>query len=100
MRKNKTPGKGGSSGNGSNGNSLSAQRQRTIGGLQETLNGLNTIELREQYDVMMPAARVHELRWEFGFNIQRFWDYCINAQGNKHRVARYVLFPGKWVGAI
>lgn len=99
MRKNKTPGKGGSNGNGSNGNSLSAQRQRCLDGLSEISSGLNTIELREQYDVMMPAARIHELRWDFGYNIQRLWDYCTNAQGNQHRVARYVLLPGKWRGA-
>lgn len=82
-----------------NGNSLAAQRQCVIGALRESINGLTTIELREQFDVMMPAARVHELRWMFGYNIKMVWTHDTNAQGNRHSVARYVLLPGKWRGA-
>lgn len=81
---------------GANSNTLAAQRQCVIDALRESANGLTTIELREQFDVMMPAARVHELRWMFGFNIVRIWDHDTNAQGNRHSVARYVLLPGKW----
>jgi hypothetical protein len=77
-------------------NSLAAQRQCVITALRDMCEGLTTIELREKYDVMMPAARVHELRWMFGFNIARMWTHDINAQGNRHSVARYVLLPGKW----
>jgi hypothetical protein len=47
---------------GVNGNSIAAQRQCVLDGLRESSNGLTTIELREKFDVMMPAARVHELR--------------------------------------
>lgn len=79
-----------------NDNSAATQRQCVINALREEPYGLTTIELREQYDVMMPAARVHELRWIFGFNISRIWDHDTNAQGNRHSVARYVLLPGKW----
>jgi hypothetical protein len=80
----------------SHNNSLAAQRQCVIDALRSSPNGLTTIELRERFDVMMPAARVHELRWMFGCNIARIWDHDTNAQGNRHIVARYVLFPGKW----
>lgn len=84
---------------GSHGNSLAAQRQCVIDALREASQGLTTIELRERFDVMMPAARVHELRWEFGFNIAKASTHDTNAQGNRHSVARYVLLPGKWRGA-
>lgn len=99
MSKKKTPGKGGSNGNGSNNNSLAAQRQCVIDALRESPNGLTTIELREKFDVMMPAARVHELRWLYGYNIVRMWTHDTNAQGNCHSVARYVLLTGNWRGA-
>lgn len=95
MKKKATP-KNGHKHTGSNGNSLAAQRQCVIDALRESANGLTTIELREQFDVMMPAARVHELRWMFGFNIEKVWTHDTNAQGNRHSVARYVLLPGKW----
>lgn len=99
MSKNKTPDEGGKNGKRRHGNSVSAQRQCVIDALRESVNGLTTIELREQYDVMMPAARVHELRWMFGFNIARISDHDTNAQGKRHCVARYVLLTGKWRGA-
>lgn len=98
MKKKATP-RNGHKRTGSNGNSLAAQRQCVIDALRESVNGLTTIELREQFDVMMPAARVHELRWQFGFNIEKGWTHDTNAQGNRHSVARYVLLPGKWRGA-
>ena len=98
MNKKATP-KNGRKRTGSHGNSVSAQRQCVIDALRESVNGLTTIELREKYDVMMPAARVHELRWMFGFNITRISDHDTNAQGNRHSVARYVLLTGKWRGA-
>jgi len=83
---------------GTNDNSLAAQRQCVIDSLRESVSGLTTIELREKYDVMMPAARVHELRWLFGYNIEKVWAHDTNAQGNRHSVARYVLLTGKWRG--
>ncbi len=80
-----------------NSNSMNAQRQRVMQALKTTgKKGLTTIQLRENHDVMMPAARVHELRWSNGHNIQTIWSQDINAQGNKHKVARYVLLSGKW----
>ncbi len=80
-----------------NGNSLNVQRQRVLKALREAVGeGLSTIQLREGYDVMMPAARVHELRHNYGYNIKLIWDRDRNAQGNEHTCGRYILFPGKW----
>lgn len=81
------------------GNSVSAQRQRVLEALRDVPGGLTTIELREQLDVLMPAARIHELRWMFGHNIMTTWALDENAQGRRHRVAHYVLQPGEWQGA-
>lgn len=77
--------------------STSVQRLRVLSALEEAEGeGLTTIELREQYDVMAPAPRVHELRWQFGYNIQLLWSKAANAQGNIHSCGRYFLLPGKW----
>lgn len=79
------------------GNSLNAQRQRVLKALQEAGGeGLSTIQIRESLDCMMPAARVHELRHDHGYNIQLIWDRDKNAQGNEHTCGRYILFSGEW----
>lgn len=75
----------------------SVQRQRLLVALRKVGNeGLTTIQIREQLDIMMPAARVHELRWNYGYNIQAIPDHDYNAQGNHHSCKRYVLFSGRW----
>lgn len=80
-----------------NGNSLNAQRQKVLNALRSVGGeGLSTIQLREQYDVMMPGARIFELRHEYGYNIKLIWGRDRNAQGNEHTCGRYILFPGKW----
>ena len=80
-----------------NSTATSAQRQRLINALREIgSSGLTTIQSREQLDIMQPAARVHELRWDYGYNIQAIPAHDHNAQGNKHSCKRYVLFPGEW----
>jgi hypothetical protein len=77
--------------------SVENQRQRIIAALREVGDqGLTTIQLRENYDVMMPGARIYELRHSYGFNILLAWSHDITAQGNKHLVGRYILHPGKW----
>lgn len=82
-----------------NNNSIHAQRQRLLNGLIEAGEaGLTTIQLREQYDIMAPAPRVYELRHQQGHNIATAWNYEANAQGNRHRNARYILMPGKYKG--
>jgi hypothetical protein len=80
-----------------NSTATSAQRQRLIDALREIgSSGLTTIQIREQLDIMMPAARVHELRWNYGHNIQAIPAHDYNAQGYRHSCKRYVLFVGKW----
>jgi len=75
------------------------QRKRILRKLRKRgPEGLTTIQAREQIDVFAPAPRIFELRHRQGYNIQTVWSLDINAQGNEHRVARYVLFPGKWIG--
>jgi hypothetical protein len=83
-----------------NGNSLNAQRQRVLLALRYVGGeGLSTIQLREDHDVMMPGTRIFELRHNHGYNIKLIWDRDRNAQGNEHTCGRYILFPGKWRGA-
>ena len=82
-----------------NSNSSQVQRQRVIDALRKASNdGLTTIQLREDHDIMMPAPRIYELRWHYGYNIQLIWDRDSNAQGNEHSCGRYFLLPGKWQG--
>lgn len=82
-----------------NNQSLSAQRQRILNALKEAKgSGCTTIQLREELDCMMPAARIYELRWDHNYNIQLLWDRDSNAQGNMHACGRYVLLSGKWEG--
>ncbi len=53
-----------------------------------------TIELRQDYGVMMPAARVKELR-EQGCRIDTVRITCLSPDGIEHKkVARYVLLGG------
>jgi len=73
------------------------QRRKLISALIEAGNkGLTTIECREGLDIMMPAARVHELRHGDGYNIQLVRSLSVNAQGNEHLCGRYILLSGKW----
>ncbi|MBT2988021.1 MAG: helix-turn-helix domain-containing protein [Candidatus Thiodiazotropha sp. (ex Ctena orbiculata)] len=72
------------------------QRQRLLNALRE--GPKSTIWLRRELDIMMPAARVHELRHGQGFNIQTHRCYVHTESGNEHSVAEYVLMPGKWRG--
>ncbi len=73
------------------------QRRKLISALAEAgSKGLTTIECREGLDIMMPAARVHELRHRDGYNIQLVRTLSVNAQGNEHVCGRYILLSGKW----
>lgn len=74
------------------GNGSEAQRSRVIRRLRR--GPATTIDLRREEDVMMPAARIHELRHKFGLSIDLVWvDACTDA-GRRHRVGLYVLRPG------
>ena len=77
-------------------NSRRGQCLRLEKALRENPDGLTTIELVEQYDIMRPSARISELRWDSGLNIQTVRTSATTAQGHTHANARYVLLPGKW----
>ena len=69
----------------------SIQRARILKHLEDAgSKGASTIELREQLDILHPAGRVNELREE-GHKVNTRWTVTENAQGKKHRNARYVL---------
>lgn len=60
----------------------------------------STVEARhdELLDIVQPAARVHKLRHEYGYNIKKVWITALNPGGSRHPFAEYVLFPGKYKG--
>lgn len=72
-----------------NDNSAHTQRLRLLAAF-EARHSLTTIEARRDLDILMPAARVFELRAR-GFDIATIWTDDVTECGRKHRVARYVL---------
>jgi hypothetical protein len=82
------------------GNSTTVQRQRLVEALRARVPIARiTIQIREQLDIVMPAARVHKLRWELGYKVQAVPSRDCNPQGNHHKCKRYVLLSGTWVKA-
>ncbi|MEO8401838.1 MAG: helix-turn-helix domain-containing protein [Gammaproteobacteria bacterium] len=79
-----------------NQNSTTSQRNRLLNRLQK--GQCSTFELRHRDDIPCVAARVYELRHNLGYNIQTHWIEDDNPGGGSHRVANYVLMPGKWQG--
>lgn len=74
-------------------NSLSAQRQRILDRLR--MGSADTLTLRRELDVLMPAARIHELIHKFGRSILSTRVTRETEAGRKHRgVALYTLLPG------
>jgi hypothetical protein len=71
-------------------NNTEAQRARLLEHLKQ-FGSATTIELRRDLDVLMPAARVHELRYRFGHNITMVRVYQPTDCGKMHKVARYFL---------
>jgi len=74
--------------------SAQAQRTRLLQRLQE--KACSTVEARHELDILGVAPRVYELRHNYGFNIQTRWTEEKNPGGGHHRVAKYVLFTGKY----
>lgn len=72
-----------------NDNSARTQRLRLLAAFVEW-HSVTTIEARRDLDILMPAARVFELRAR-GFDIETIWTDALTECGRKHRVARYVL---------
>jgi hypothetical protein len=72
-----------------------AQRARLLERLKEQ-GSVSTIEARHELDIAMPAARVHELRHDYGMNITTKREWITNPGGGKHRFAGYTLLDGKY----
>ena len=75
-------------------NSTFAQRKRILEAQREGLK--SAIWIRRELDVLMPAARIFELRHNEGFNIQTNRRYESTDVGKQHSVAEYILMPGQW----
>jgi hypothetical protein len=72
-------------------NSADAQCARLLAGLE---NGpLDTITIRATLDVMMPAARVWDLKHRYGKNIVTAMVRRETAPGQMHSVALYSIHP-------
>jgi hypothetical protein len=72
--------------------SAAGQRFRLLQALRA--GPVSTIEARHRLDILMPAARVHELRHRDGHNIFTHWVHEKTAAGLLHKVAKYVLLAG------
>ena len=79
--------------NGTNhaGNTAAAQRARLLDWLRR--RPITTITARRDLDILMPAARVHELRVR-GFTILTHWVREETDAGRLHLVALYTLIAG------
>mgnify|MGYP000196813556 CR=1 FL=1 len=72
--------------------SAEAQRRRLIDALR--CGPITTIEARRNLDILMPAARVHELKHLHGYDIQTIRIRQETDSGKLHSVAKYVLVAG------
>lgn len=72
--------------------SAEAQRKRLLDALR--CGPVTTIEARRNLDILMPAARVHELKHRHGFDIQTVRIRQETECGKLHSVAKYVLMAG------
>lgn len=71
------------------GNSASAQRVRLLTWLRKHRK-ITTIEARRDLDIMMPAARIKELK-DRNYQIEKLWAVQPTEQGRLHRIAEYWL---------
>lgn len=73
-----------------NSNSAHDQRQKLLDWLR--VHGqIDTITARRELDILMPGARIHELRHRFGHAIDTVRTKQPTECGKLHRVALYVL---------
>jgi hypothetical protein len=79
-------------------NSTTGQCRRLEKALRDKPEGLTSIQIYEQLNILRPSARISEMRWDKGLNIKTINTHDITANGHTHQNARYVLFPGKWDG--
>ena len=68
--------------------STHAQRARLLDALR--CSPITTIEARRALDILMPAARIKELR-NRGYQIVTLWTNQATDAGRLHRIAQYVL---------
>ncbi len=80
-----------------NNQSTARQRKKIHNYLLEH-GSATTIQIRHELDVMMPAARIFELRHNLGLNITKVWINGLNPNGTEHRVAKYILKEGEYLG--
>lgn len=74
------------------GNDAPTQCKRLHAALMQ-LGPITTVEARSGLDLMMPAARVHELRHKEGLNIVTYRVDRPTEAGLIHRVGIYALLP-------
>jgi hypothetical protein len=72
-----------------------AQRTRLLDWLQKK-GSITTLEARSHLDILMPAARIYELRHNEYYNIQLYWVDDLTDAGVRHKVGKYVLQSGQW----
>jgi len=73
-----------------------AQRQRLLDWLRTS--PITTCEARAILNILAPAARIFELRHQFGHNIAMRWIIDKDFFGRPHRIGEYALLSGKWKG--
>jgi hypothetical protein len=74
------------------------QRQRLLDYLKQH-GSISTVQARRDLDIMMPAARVFELRHLHGETIPLFWQVEETRPGHKHRIGLYVYIPKEMGGS-
>ena len=75
-------------------NSLNNQRLTILSFLKK-YHSMTTFEARTKLGIMHPSGRVFELRRQ-GYNIITEWIVEHDMLNKPHRVARYILLPGKY----
>jgi hypothetical protein len=76
---------------------LSTRIADQCGRLHEHLRehkSITTVEARRDLDIMMPAARIFDLKAS-GANIQTFMETAETKPGHPHKIARYVLLTSE-----
>ena len=77
-------------------NSVENQRLEILNWLEQN-KSLTTFEARTNLGIMHPGGRIFELRKQ-GYQIITHWSIEHDSLNKPHRVARYILLPGKYRG--
>lgn len=76
----------------SNDTSITSQYSRILYWFTHISHRLSTLDAREKLGIMSPAARIFELRHNYGHNIGLEWKYQNDSSGTSHRVGIYIYF--------